>query len=57
MLSKSSKLELGFDHYILKFTISRFVISRFDCTYYQIINYLVSKGNSKDEIHHPNTIA
>ena len=32
MLSKSSKWELGFDHYIAKFTISRFVISRFECT-------------------------
>ena len=33
MLSKSSKWELGFVHYITKFTISRFVISRFECTY------------------------
>ena len=33
MLSKSSKQELGFAHYIVKFTISRFVISRFKCTY------------------------
>ena len=32
MLSKSSKLELDFDHYKTKFTISRFVISRFKCT-------------------------
>ena len=32
MLSKSSKLELGFVHYIAKFTILRFVISRFECT-------------------------
>ena len=31
MLSKSSKLELGFVHYIGKFTRSRFVISRFEC--------------------------
>ena len=31
MLSKSSKWELGFVHYIAKFTISRFVISRFEC--------------------------
>ena len=34
MLSKSSKWELGFVHYIAKFTISRFVISRFECTLY-----------------------
>ena len=32
MLSKSSKWELGFVHYIAKFTISRLVISRFECT-------------------------
>ena len=32
MLNKSSKWELGFVHYIAKFTISRFVISRFECT-------------------------
>ena len=32
MLSISSKWELGFVHYIAKFTISRFVISRFECT-------------------------
>merc|ERR1712062_376458 len=31
MLSKSSKWELGFVHYIAKFTTSRFVISRFEC--------------------------
>ena len=30
MLSKFSKWELGFAHYIAKFTISRFVISRFE---------------------------
>ena len=32
MLSKSSKWELGFVHYIAKFTLLRFVISRFECT-------------------------
>ena len=32
MLSKSLKWELGFVQYIAKFTISRFVISRFECT-------------------------
>ena len=31
MLSKSSKLELSLIHYIAKFTISRLVISRFEC--------------------------
>ena len=30
MLSKSSKLELGFVHYIAKFTILRFLIPRFE---------------------------
>ena len=30
-ISKSSKWELGLVHYITKFTISRFVISRFEC--------------------------
>ena len=30
----SSKWELGLVHYIAKFTISRFVISRFECTTY-----------------------
>ena len=30
MLSKSSKWELGFVHYIAKFTILRFIISRFE---------------------------
>ena len=34
MLSKSSKWELGLVHYIAKFTILRFVISRFECTYF-----------------------
>ena len=33
MLSKSSKWELGLVHYIAEFTISRFVMSRFKCTY------------------------
>ena len=32
-LSKSTKWELGFVDYAEKFTISRFVISMFDCTY------------------------
>ena len=36
MLSKSSKWKLGFVHFIAKFTISRFVISRFECTSYLI---------------------
>ena len=34
MLSKSSKWELGFVHYIVKFTISRFVILRFENIYF-----------------------
>ena len=34
MLSKSAKWELGFVHYIAKFTISRLVISRFECNFY-----------------------
>ena len=34
MLSKSSKWELGFVHYISKFTILRFIISRFECIYF-----------------------
>ena len=33
MLSISSKWEQGFVYYIAKFTILRFVISRFECTY------------------------
>ena len=32
MISKSSKWKLGFVHYNVKFTISRFVISSFECT-------------------------
>ena len=31
MISKSSRWELGLVHYIAKFTISRFVIFRFEC--------------------------
>ena len=33
MLCKSSTWELGLIHYITNFTISRFVISRFECTW------------------------
>ena len=36
MHSKSSKWELGFVHYIAKFTTSRFAISRFECTLHSI---------------------
>ena len=32
MLSKSSKWEMGFVHNIAKFTMSRFVISKFECS-------------------------
>ena len=39
MLNKSSKWELGFIHYIAKFTILRFVISRFDCTITILVRY------------------
>ena len=41
MSSKSSKWELGFDHYIVKFTISRFVISRFECNNIWQISFLI----------------
>ena len=37
MLSKSFKWELGFVHYIAKFTILRFVISRFECSRYLVL--------------------
>ena len=36
MLSKSSKWELGFVHFIPKFTISRFIISRFEWYIYYV---------------------
>ena len=41
MLSKTSKWELGFVHYIAKFTILRFVISRFECTTADFLQILV----------------
>ena len=41
MLSKSSKRELGFVHYIKKFTMSRFIISRFECIF--VLFFQVSK--------------
>ena len=50
MLSKSSKWELGFVHYITKFTISRFVISRFECTSYSPINFAYSKYPAIDKL-------
>ena len=37
MLSKSTKWELGLVHYIVKFTISRFVISRFECILFWVM--------------------
>ena len=40
MLSKSSKWELSFVHYIKKFTISSFVISRFECTSTYFLHHL-----------------
>ena len=42
MLSNSSKWELGFVHCIVKFTISRFVTSRFECSIPQK-NHLIEK--------------
>ena len=44
MLSKSSKWELGSVHYIAKFTISRFVISRFECIVSQSL-VLIAEGS------------
>ena len=37
MLSKYLKWELGLVHYIVKFTISRFVISRFECILFWVM--------------------
>ena len=42
LLSKSSKWELGFVHYIGKFTRSRFVISRFECIYTLLQEYFLT---------------
>ena len=47
MLSESSKWELGFVHYISEFTISRFVISRFECT--QIV---METNHARKNIHY-----
>ena len=48
MLSRSSKWELGFVHYIAKFSKSRFIISRFGCSMYVYFLYyyllIVCKG-------------
>ena len=56
MLSKTSKWELGLIHYIAKFTISRFVISRFKCIYLkfrdvieQLENEIVNITNNRIE--------
>ena len=43
MLSTSSKWELGFVHYIKKFTNSRFVISRFDCSTFFVWSMMFQK--------------
>ena len=51
MLSKSSKCELGLVHYIAKFTISRFVISRFECIWNFLqwnMRVLLSRSNSRE---------
>ena len=37
MLSSSLKWEPGLVHYIVKFTISRFVISRFECILFWVM--------------------
>ena len=42
MLSKFSKWELGFVHYVAKFTILRFVISRFESVYYATYIIIIS---------------
>ena len=41
MPGKSSKWELGFDHYIVKFSMSRFVISGFECNNIWQIYFLI----------------
>ena len=38
MFSKSSKWELGFVYNIAKFTISRFVILKFECMYVVVLD-------------------
>ena len=52
MLSKSSKWELGFVHFITKFTISRFIISRFECTCKRDASnfYLIPKQKAKQSL-------
>ena len=47
MLSKSSIWELGFVQYIAKFTISRFVISRFECIWFKKRKYLTWSNSPK----------
>ena len=51
MLCKSSKWELGFVHYNAKFTISGFVISRFECGFSRVVGspqiVELSQGESK----------
>ena len=44
MFSKSSKWELGSVHNIAKFTISRFVILRFECMYVVVLDRGKSQG-------------
>ena len=53
MLSKSSKCELGLVHYITKLNISRFVISRFECTlkipsFFKEISVLLGQTSHRD---------
>ena len=56
MLSKSSKWELGLIHFFAKFTISRFIISRFEYIYLkfrdvieQLENEIVNITNNRIE--------
>ena len=51
MLGKSSKWELGFVHYITRFTKLRFVISRFECTILRLIFGIPKKKLSSSKNH------
>ena len=52
MLSKSSKWELGFVRYITKFTISRYVISRFECIFIFLQSTVLKKRPGFENICH-----
>ena len=54
-MEKCTKWGLGFVHYIMKFTISRFVISRFECSttkylQYRTLNLTTEKSQKAIEI-------